>query len=236
MSQVHRYITEYQEWFYLITVAWTFFEGESFVVLAAAVAATGSHDPGKPGIDPVMLCLCAWAGSYLGDQCWFLVGRHFGHIVIRRFPQWQVGIDKVHQWLERWDVLFILSFRFIYGVRNFSSAAIGLSKLSAWRFMVLNFISAGIWAVTFVSVGYFSGQAIERVLGKWATTIEIGILCLFVFGLLLSWVMSRRRRNRLKADAAARRALDPEPDAVPPEVALAAADKPRDNPPYPPAN
>jgi membrane protein DedA with SNARE-associated domain len=201
MLQVHRYIAEYHEWFYLITIAWTFFEGESFVVLAGAVAAQGS-------IDPIMLCLCAWIGSYLGDQCWFLIGRNFGHIVVRRFPQWQVGIDKVHRWLERWDVLFILSFRFIYGVRNFSSAAIGLSNLNAWRFMVLNFISAGIWAVIFVAVGYFSGRAIGKVMGKWASTIEFSILGVFVFSLTAAWLYSLWKSKRAKRAAAARSAME----------------------------
>jgi membrane protein DedA with SNARE-associated domain len=203
MTEVHRYIAEYHDWFYLITIAWTFFEGESFVVLAGAVAAQGA-------LDPVLLCICSWIGSYMGDQCWFFVGRYFGHLVVKRFPEWQTGIDTVHRWLDRWDVLFILTFRFIYGVRNFSSAAIGLSQISATRFMILNFISAGIWSVSFVGVGYLFGHAIVRLLGEWASTIELGVLAIFVVVVIGGWVLGRQRRRRAKdaarKDAAARKA------------------------------
>jgi membrane protein DedA with SNARE-associated domain len=203
MIEVHRYVAEYHQWFYLITVAWTFFEGESFVLLAGAVAAQGT-------IDPVLLCVCAWIGSYLGDQCWFFLGRYFGHLVVRRFPEWRTGIDTVHRWLDRWDVLFILTFRFIYGIRNFSSAAIGLSEFSTTRFMILNFVSAGIWAVSFVGIGYLFGHAIVRIMGEWASDIELGVLCLFAVVVIGGWGYGRYRRYKAKdaarRDAAAKKA------------------------------
>jgi membrane protein DedA with SNARE-associated domain len=219
-QQVHQYIVHYHQWFYLITVAWTFFEGETFVLLAAAAAAQGI-------IDPYMLCISAWLGSWMGDQCWFFLGRHFGHLVLKRFPQSAGGIDKVHRLLEKWDVPFILTFRFIYGVRNFSSAAIGLSKLNAWRFVVLNFISAGIWSVTFVGVGYLFGHAIGRMMGKWANTIELVVLGLFVVGIGVGWYVSRRSQRRARAARAAADALDvgdephePEPGMPETEIRL----------------
>ena len=79
MSEVQRYIAEYHDWFYLITLVWTFFEGESFVILAGAVAAKGL-------LDPFALIACSWLGSWLGDQCWFFVGRYFGKRLLSRFP------------------------------------------------------------------------------------------------------------------------------------------------------
>ena len=133
MEEITRLIHHYREWFYLITIAWTFFEGETFVLLAGAVCANGL-------IDPYKLTACAWIGSYMGDQCWFFLGRKCGPLLLRRFPDWQHGIDMVHRWLERWDTIFILTFRFIYGIRNFSSVAIGLSDFGVdWRPIELPF-------------------------------------------------------------------------------------------------
>ena len=191
MHHIEHYIAEYHEWFYLITVLWTFLEGETFVILAAAVAAQGM-------LDPVKLGICAGLGSFVGDQCWFFLGRHFGHVLVRRFPQWKAGIDMVHRWIERWEILFILSFRFLYGVRNFSSAAMGLSDLNAYHFLVLNFISAALWAVIFVSIGYWGGRGIEHYMGEWAEEAEIVFLGLFLVTVGTVWVISRLRTRRTR--------------------------------------
>lgn len=181
MLEVQRYIAEYHGWFYLITLVWTFFEGESFVILAGAVAAKGL-------LDPFALLACAWTGSWLGDQCWFFLGRYFGHLLVRRFPEWQIGIDRIHRWIARWEVLFILSFRFIYGIRNFSSAALGISDINVYRFMILNFLSAGLWAASFVGGGYLFGRAIEQVLRRWGTSIEFGALVGVAVLMVLAWI------------------------------------------------
>ena len=65
-------------------------------------------------------------------------------------------------WLERYDTGFILSFRFIYGVRNFSSFALGLSAVHWERFLRLNFLAAGLWAATFVAAGYLPRPRLPR--------------------------------------------------------------------------
>ncbi len=186
MSEVQRYIAEYHDWFYLITLVWTFFEGESFVILAGAVAAKGL-------LDPFALIACSWLGSWLGDQCWFFVGRYFGKRLLSRFPEWQTGIDRIHGWIERWEVLFILSFRFIYGIRNFSSAALGISGINTYRFLILNFVSAGLWSCSFVGAGYLFGQAFEHVLGRWGTDIEVGVAGMVLLICVIAWAASRWR-------------------------------------------
>jgi membrane protein DedA with SNARE-associated domain len=194
MEEILRLVHEYREWFYLITVAWTFFEGETFVLLAGAACANGL-------LDPLWLGACAWLGSYLGDQCWFFLGRKCGPLLLRRFPDWRPGVNMVHRWLERWDTLFILTFRFIYGIRNFSSVAIGLSDFGIARFMILNFIAAGIWATIFVSAGYLFGHEIGQLMGPWAEWIEVGALGLFLAVVLTVLLVSRLRARRAKRAA-----------------------------------
>ena len=191
ISEITRHPDQYRGWFYLITVIWTFFEGETFVLLAGAFCASGL-------IDPFILGACAWMGSYMGDQCWFFLGRKFGPVLLRRYPDWQHSIDMVHRWLERWDTIFILTFRFIYGIRNFSSIALGLSELGVLRFMVLNFIAAGIWSVVFVSVGYFFGHELSHMLGRWAQSIELAALGIFVVAVITIMLVSRLRSRRAK--------------------------------------
>ena len=129
---------------------------------------------------------------------------------IDRFPRWRHGVDAALRWLERYDDGFILSFRFIYGVRNFSSFALGLSAVRWERFLRLNLCAALLWASSFVAVGYFLGHAFRAVLGDVARSFSLVMLGVFVaigFGM---WLVHRaQRRRQLKVPAGASPVLPP---------------------------
>src|SRR6266849_2895340 len=175
--------------FYLITLIWTFLEGETVVLFAGFAAAQGL-------IDPWLLLSAAWLGSFAGDQCYFWLGRQFGASLLDRFPRWRHGVDTALRWLERYDAGFILSFRFIYGVRNVSSFALGLSAVRWERFLWLNFVAAGLWAASFVAVGYFLGHAFRAVLGDIARSFSLVMLGVFVAIGTGMWLLHRRQRRR----------------------------------------
>jgi membrane protein DedA with SNARE-associated domain len=176
--------------FYVIAFVWTFLEGETVVLFAGFAAAQGL-------VDPLLLLSAAWLGSFAGDQFYFWLGRQSGMRLLDRFPRWRHGVDAALHWLERYDAGFILSFRFIYGVRNFSSFALGLSAVRWERFLWLNFVAAGLWAASFVAVGYFLGHAFRAVLGDIARSFSLVMLAVFVaigFGM---WLLHRLQRRRL---------------------------------------
>lgn len=134
---------------YLAAAGWAFFEGETFVLLAAAAGrATGL-------IDPLLLMVAVWIGSFLGDQLWFTLGRKYGTRAVRKIPGAERKMASAISFLERYGVLFVLTFRFVYGVRNVASAACGVARMPWLRFACLNFIAAGLWAGSFVSAGWY---------------------------------------------------------------------------------
>src|SRR3954453_15121716 len=182
-------IADYGVYFYLLVFVWTFFEGETIVLFASFAAAQGL-------LDPLLLLVCAGLGSYLGDQCYFWLGRKYGVRLLNRFPGWRPGVENALSWLERYDVWFILSFRFIYGVRNFSSFALGLSAVRWNRFLRLNFIAAGLWAAGFVAVGFFLGHAFRAVLGDIARSFGLVMLGVFVAVAGGMWLLHRTHRRR----------------------------------------
>jgi membrane protein DedA with SNARE-associated domain len=175
--------------FYLIAFVWTFLEGETFVLFAAFAAAQGL-------LNPVLLLTATWLGSFSGDQTWFWVGRYFGVRLLKRFPKWRYGVESALHWLERYDAGFILSFRFIYGVRNFSSFAMGLSAVHWKRFLILNCLAAGLWAGSFVAAGYFLGHAFRAVLGHLVRSFSLVMLIVFVAVTIAVWVFHRLQRRR----------------------------------------
>jgi len=175
--------------FYAIVFIWTFLEGETVVLFAGFAAAQGL-------VDPILLFTAAWLGSFSGDQCYFWLGRRFGARLLDRFPRWRHGVDSALHWLERYDTGFILSFRFIYGVRNFSSFALGVSAVRWNRFLRLNFLAAGVWAASFVGVGYFLGHAFRAVLGDLARSFSFVMLGVFVAVAGGMWLLHRTQRRR----------------------------------------
>jgi len=61
---IHRFIVEHGTLSYLIAFAWTFFEGETFVLFAGFAASQGL-------LAWPLLLVAAWLGSFSGDQTYF---------------------------------------------------------------------------------------------------------------------------------------------------------------------
>lgn len=179
-------IREYGDWFYVVTFVWTFLEGETFVLFAGLAAR-------QDILRLDLLIAVAWLGSFAGDQVYFWIGRRWGHALLRRFPRWSPGVHAALDLLRRYNTWFILSFRFIYGVRNFSSFAMGTSGLSWPRFLILNFIAAGVWAVTFAGAGYIVGATFEHLLGDLA--LVFGLVMLTIFAVVILFIARSQRRR-----------------------------------------
>ena len=186
---IRNMVITHGRWFYLITFLWTFVEGETFVIFAATFAAQGL-------LDPFILLVSAWLGSFSGDQLYFYIGRRFGGKLLHRYPRWRPGVDTALAFLRRYSTGFVLSFRFTYGVRNFSSFAMGMSGLLWRRFLLLNFIAAGMWALTFVSAGYLLGNVFGAALRSMADSFGLVMLGIFVLVSAVILTLHRLQRRR----------------------------------------
>ncbi|GHT01661.1 hypothetical protein FACS1894139_07170 [Planctomycetales bacterium] len=137
---------------YFVILIWTFFEGETIVIIASALA-------NKMGLNPWLIALAAFCGSFLSDQLMFSLGKYKGHDLLRIFPRIEKNLDQAAALFKRYDNILILGFRFVYGVRNVTPVLLGLSGVSHKKFFGLNFIGGAVWALTFSFGGYYSGKA-----------------------------------------------------------------------------
>lgn len=200
---IRHMVVQHGHWFYLITFLWTFVEGETFVIFAATFAAQGL-------LDPLLLLVSAWLGSFSGDQLYFYIGRRFGGKLLHRYPRWRPGVDTALAFLRRYSTGFILSFRFTYGVRNFSSFAMGMSGLLWRRFLVLNFAAAGLWATTFVGAGYLLGNVFGAALRRMADSFGLVMLGIFVLVAAVVLTLHRiQRRRRMTPPRGAAQVIPP---------------------------
>lgn len=145
---------EYGAAAYLLAGLWAFFEGETFVLAASAIGSmTGA-------VNPFLLLGSVWIGSFLGDQTWFILGRRYGPGLVKRYPKAEAKMASATSMLLQYGTLFVLSFRFLYGIRNVAAAACGLAGMGQLRFAMLNFVAAGVWASSFVAAGWYLGALI----------------------------------------------------------------------------
>lgn len=135
---------------YLIVLVGSFFEGESVVLTAGFLSFTNFFSL------PVVMFI-AFAGSVSADQLLFFIGRRYGPGLIERRPHWKKRTEKIFYHLQRHSTLFIMGFRFVYGIRAISPIVIGASGVSIKRFAVLNLIAGVIWAVVSCGAGYGLG-------------------------------------------------------------------------------
>ena len=211
MEDIAGLIQKYGYLFYGITFIWTFLEGETFVIFAGALSVPGlGGSTAPPPVNIYWLILAAWIGSFCGDQLYFFLGRKFGNRILRRFPRLQGGVQLAIDMLHKYHTFFILTYRYMYGIRNFASLGMGMSDLKWGRFAALNFIAAFLWANSFAWGGYLLGMFAATALGQINFTyIMLGVL-VFVFGLFgfIHWKGKKRFKAKM-ADAVVTHQGDP---------------------------
>lgn len=183
---------------YPAIAAGTFFEGETIVLIAGYLANRGY-------LDLPWVIVCAFLGSWAGDTLYFFIGRRWGNKLLERRPAWRPAADKAFTMLHRYDAVFILTFRFLYGLRTVSPFVIGMSKVPTVRFVFLNMVASAIWASCFSSGGYLLGTMLEAMIAK-VERFEVYILCALIAAGFISWlvhiqVMKRKQRALVRASA-----------------------------------
>ena len=173
-----------QNYGYAAVAVGTFLEGETVLLLAGAAANLGHLSL------PVVIFIATLA-SFAGDQLFFYIGRSHGAKLVARMPSLQARTTRAYALLERHHILVILSIRFLYGLRIAGPIAIGMSKVSWVRFLVLNLIGAIVWAIVVANVGYWGRQTFAPLLAMFdadeAWALGVILLCAAI------WIFLRRR-------------------------------------------
>ncbi len=177
---------------YLAIVVGCFLEGETILVLGGFAAHRGLL--WLPGV-----MLSAFVGSLASDQLFFYLGRRHGAAFVARRPRLQPGVARARALVERYDTLLILSFRFLYGLRNVTPLALGMSGVSALKFTALNVVGAALWAIGVGLLGWFVGSAAKQLLGH-LERYELRVAGVILAVGLLAWLWRRRSQRRVAAE------------------------------------
>ena len=198
-------------WAYLLVGGLAFLETGAFVGLLApgetAVIAGGVF-AGQGNLELGVLLVIVWAACVAGDSVSFWIGRKLGRgFIVRHGPRVKITEPRLRQvegFFERRGGVTILIGRFIGIVRALAPFVAGASKMSFGRFLPYDIVGSGLWAATFVLLGYFSWRSIDKAAEIASRgTLALGTMVTIVVLALLAHRFLRTREQR----AAARRWL-----------------------------
>jgi membrane protein DedA with SNARE-associated domain len=185
-------VSAYGYWAILIG---TFLEGETILVIGGFAAHRG-------WLELPLVMLAAFAGSVLGDQLWYFLGRRHAPRILHKRPQWEAKMAKVTALVHRHQDRIVFFGRFLYGLRTVIPFAVGAAGVSPLRYTLLNAAGAAVWAVAFGCGGYFLGEVLERFLHELEHYEALVLGALLAAGALF-WLIRRLRARRRAARLAA---------------------------------
>ena len=144
--------------------------------------------------------VAAVLGSMGGITLSYSIGRIFGRGVVDRFGRWihvnREDLGRVEAWFERSGRWLLTFGYFIPGVRHFTAVVAGSSRLPAHVFGRFAYAGAALWALTFITLGWYVGPAWEAALAKAHHHIGIVVVAAAVIGgayvLAHRWWLRRR--------------------------------------------
>lgn len=145
------------DWGYLILFCWSILEGELGLIFAGLASHTGY-------MNVALAIFVAGLGGFVGDQIYFYIGRFNKSYMQKKFKNQRRKLALAHLLLQKygWSIIFIQ--RYMYGMRTIIPISIGLTRYNAFKFAIINLISAWIWAAITILLTWFFGDTILNLL------------------------------------------------------------------------
>ncbi|HKY85872.1 MAG TPA: VTT domain-containing protein [Pseudorhodoplanes sp.] len=182
LNQLLALIREHGELAYSLAFMWGMGNSLILLLLSGFAAQLGAFEFGKL----VMVC---WFGAFAGDAFRFWVGRRFGVKWLSSFPRIERVLQMTTRLVEHHLVWFAFLYRYPNGIRSLAAFAFGISSIQTRTFLLLNFLSAGVWAFSIVSVGYLFSKLADKLVTDAASHLSMALLIAFV---ALFWFLGKR--------------------------------------------
>jgi membrane protein DedA with SNARE-associated domain len=147
-----------QTYGYMAVYVGTIFEGETILILAGIMVHAGY-------LKLPYIIIAAFSGSLTADQVMFHIGRRRGASILAHRPKWNSRVQQVLGLVNRFRTSIMIVFRFLYGLRIVTPFALGMTNVSAVKFLFYNIIGALVWSSAIASGGYLFGKALGIILG-----------------------------------------------------------------------
>jgi len=192
--QYQQILKEYLELHgYWVLFVGTFLEGEAILLMAGFLAFQGY-------LDIVGVILTSWVGSFLGDQCYFYIGRYRGRAILKRFHSITRKFRAALKLIEKYGNFVAFISRFTYGFRIVLPIILGITNLPPRTFLWINLVSALSWSVVFSLGGFLFGKSASLLLTDVSKYEHYIVLALFGF-IMTAWCIHIYHAWKLKKPA-----------------------------------
>jgi len=197
---------------YLLLFLWVFIEQCGLPVPAMPVLLAAGALSAEHRLSFVMALLVSLAATLTADSSWFLVGRRYGHLVLRLLCKLSLEpttcVRRTQDSFGRRREVTLMTAKFVPGLALLAPPVAGQNGMSYARFILFDGLGASLWLTAILAVGRFFGDLLKRdpsLLG-WMGRFGGVLLILGVIGFLVGRLI--RRAMVLKRLVASR--LEPE--------------------------
>jgi membrane protein DedA with SNARE-associated domain len=171
-------------------VAGLFLEGET-VMIASAFAAHRGY------LNIYLIVPIGFLATLSSDWFYFFLGRRGGRKAVEKRPSLSRHVQQVTKLMDKYPVLILVGYRFLYGFRIVVPVAVGLSRIKAKKFILFSTGATLLWTLAFSAAGYFFGAFLERrikELGRFEWPIILGIVAFGILSYLFyKYVIDRKK-------------------------------------------
>lgn len=178
---------------YWVLFVGTFLEGEAILLLAGFLAFQNY-------LNIFSVIGIAWAGSFLGDQFFFHIGRIKGRGLLKRFHSIAKKFRAALRLIEKYGNFVAFISRFTYGFRIVLPVILGITDLAPRTFLWINLASALTWSILFSLGGYLFGKSASLVLDNVSNYEHYLVIVLFGF-IFSAWCVHAYHAWQLKKPA-----------------------------------
>ncbi len=183
-----------QHYGYVALSLGTFLEGETAILVASSLAASGLFKI------PYTVFF-GFFGSFLSDWLYFLIGRLNGKFFLDKRPKLQEKFQPVHKFFKTHRLQILVSYRFLYGFRIIIPLMLGMSDVKPVRFLGYSLLAGLLWATTVSSVGFFVGKLLDLRPKSFEENILFIMLGFACFGLALGFTVKRFAERRMHVES-----------------------------------
>ncbi len=129
-------------------------------------------------------------GGSAFNQVYFYLGKRSMHY----FRHDKVDHPQVHRitkFIGNHEFLFILSYRFLPGIRFIAPFMIGAStKLTQLKFLIVDMIASLIWSSIFFSIGFACGAVAKKLFSKFSHYENVAFI--IIIAIVILWVVIKK--------------------------------------------
>ena len=192
-QELYALIAQYDRWAYGFLLAYAMGKTGPLPMVAGYISFSGA-------LDLAAVLASVLAGTMIGSQLRFAVGRRYAPWLYATFPRFAPWLALGAAGVERYERLLLPLYRFSKGTYTLIGVGAGASRLAWTRFATFDTLGAMGWTLVWVLIGFAIGAAGSQVDPRWAAYAGLGILA---SGMLVAVVFGRHLKRALLPQATA---------------------------------